>query len=223
MKCNIMMTSFVKKTLKKAHSHLVDRLVIKAQIVDAAESNRRINDKTLVSQNTFGGSQASTAYSPASDYGDSESMIEEVRDQRYYGNHAPQIPPIQHSPSFSFRGPGDKEFRDKTSYDESLYPRALSVRSSTASYNGSLNGGESVHGSQHGRQSYQEPNQRVSWQNLNPNAGRTPPPQFSEPELREQPAQYRSSAHSFHAELESTERLPQSTYAPAHYGAAELE
>lgn len=225
MKCNIMMTSFVKKTLKKAHSHLVDRLVIKAQIVDAAENNRRLNDKTLFSQNPFGGSQASTAYSPASDYGDSESMIEEMRDQRYYGIQAPQIPPIQHSPSFSFHGPGDKEFRDKTSNDDNLYPRALSVRSSTASYNGSLNGGGSVHGGQHGRQSYQEPSQRVSWQNLNPNAGRTPPQQFAEPEraLREQPAMYRESAHSFHAELESTERLPQNLYTPAHYGAAELE
>jgi hypothetical protein len=31
MKCNIMMTSFVKKTLRKAHSHLVERLLVKAQ------------------------------------------------------------------------------------------------------------------------------------------------------------------------------------------------
>jgi len=224
MKCNIMMTAFVKKTLKKAHSHLVDRLVVKAQILDAAENNRRINDKTLISQGIFGGSQASTAYPPASDYGDSESVIEEVLDQKYYSSQAPQIPPIQHSPPFSFRGPDNPDFRDKTNYDESLYPRALSVRSSTASYNGSLNVGGSVHGSQHVRQSYQDPqNQRVSWQNLNPNAGRTPPPQFAEPAFREQPGQYRASANSFHAELESTERLPQSTYHQPSYGAAELE
>jgi hypothetical protein len=221
MKCNIMMTSFVKKTLKKAHSHLVDRLVIKAQIVDASENNRRISDKTLISQDAFNGSQASTQYSPASDYGDSQSMIEEVRDQRY--SIAPQIPPLQHSPSFSFKGPDNPDFRDKTNYDESLYPRALSVRSSMASYSGSLNGSGSQHGSQTGRQPYQDPqNHRVSWQNLN--AGRTPPQQFAEPALREQPGQYRASTHSYHAELDSAERLPQSTYhVPAHYGAAELE
>lgn len=218
MKCNIMMTSFVKKTLKKAHSHLVDRLVVKAQIEDAAENNRRISQKTLISPGTFSGSQASTQYSPASDYGDDQSMIEEVRNSRYFSG-APQIPPIQHSPSFSLRGPDNPEFRDKTDYDTSLYPRALSVRSSTASYNGSLSGG-----SVNGRASYQDPpNQRVSWQNLNPS--HTPPaPQNAEPVYREQPQQYHSSAHSYHAELDSTERLPPTTYhIPPNYGAAELE
>lgn len=39
MKCNIIMTSFVKKTLKKAYSHLVERLLVKAQIIEAAEKN----------------------------------------------------------------------------------------------------------------------------------------------------------------------------------------
>jgi hypothetical protein len=32
MKCNILMTNFVKKTLKKAHARLVDRLLVKAQL-----------------------------------------------------------------------------------------------------------------------------------------------------------------------------------------------
>lgn len=228
MKCNIMMTSFVKKTLKKAHAHLVDRLLVKAQIEDAAESNRRINEKTLILQNQFTGSQASTKYSPASEYGDNGSMIEEVRGQRHYSG-APQLPPIQHSPSFSFRGPDSAEFRDKTSYDESLYPRALSVRSSSASYNGSLNGnGGSVHGSQNGRTSYQDPvNQRVSWQNLTksntPPQARSPPaPHNAEPVFRQPPQPY--SAHSYHAELDNTQTLPQTTYhTPPNYGAAELE
>lgn len=220
MKCNIMMTSFVKKTLKKAHSHLVDRLVVKAQIIDASENNRRINDKTL--QGAFGGSQASTAYSPASDYGDSPAMFEEVPSHHY--SNAPQLPPIQHSPSFSFRGPDNPDFRDKT-HDESLYPRALSVRSSTASYNGSLNG------SQTGRTSYQDPPKgRVSWQNLNnpsrspkPSPQPSPQPQYTELALREQPQQY-FSPQSFHAELDSTETLPRVSYhQPPAYGAAELE
>lgn len=222
MKCNIMMTSFVKKTLKKAHSHLVDRLVIKAQIVDAAESNRRLNDKTL--QGSLSGSQASTAYSPASEYGDSGSMIEEVRgDHRYSSSQAPQIQPIQHSPSLSMRGPDNPDFRDKTNNDESLYPRALSMRSSTASYNGSLSGGGSVHGgSQYGRQSYQDPPiQKVGWQNLT--AGPAPPQQIAELPPREEPGQYRGTPPSTHAQLDSTERRPQSTYVPAHFGAVELE
>jgi hypothetical protein len=44
MKCNIMMTSFVKKTLKKAHSHLVERLLVKAQIIEAAEKNQQLTE-----------------------------------------------------------------------------------------------------------------------------------------------------------------------------------
>jgi hypothetical protein len=227
MKCNIMMTAFVKKTLKKAHMHLVDRLLVKAQIEDAAENNRRINDKSLTLQNQFTGSQASTRYSPdpGSDYGEHQSNIEEVRDQRHYSG-ASRIPPIQHSPSFSFRGPGNPDFRDKTdyeAYDESLYPRAPSMKSSTASYNGSLNGG-----SVHGWTSHQDtPNQRVSWQNLTksntpPQARTSPAPQNAEPVFRQPPQPY--STHSYHAELDSTQTLPHTSYhTPRNYGAAELE
>ncbi|KAG0649089.1 hypothetical protein D0Z07_4229 [Hyphodiscus hymeniophilus] len=228
MKCNIMMTSFVKKTLKKAHAHLVDRLLVKAQIEDAAENNRRINDKSPMTQSQFNGSQISTQYSSGrgSEYGDSESMVEEARDQRY--SSAPQIPPMQQSPSLSVRSPEKPEYREPTTYEESPYPRALSVRHSAASYNESLQGG-SVHGSQ-GRSSYQDPpNQRVSWQNLKtgntpPQARPSPTPQNAEMAgpLKQQPMPY--TAHSYHAELDSSQTLPKTTYqAPPSYGAAELE
>lgn len=42
MKCNIVMTNFVKKTLKKSHAALIERLKVKAQIVAAAEANERL-------------------------------------------------------------------------------------------------------------------------------------------------------------------------------------
>lgn len=222
MRCNIMMTSFVKKTLKRAHSHLVDRLLVKAQIEDAAENNRLINEKTLL-QPAFTGSQASTTYSPASEYSDDQSMIDARRDPRHY-SVAPQIPPVQQrNPSFSVRGPENPDFRDKTSYEQSMYPKALSVRSSSASYTESSNGG-SVHGSQHGgRTSYQDPSsQRVSWQDLNapPPALCSSQPQYAEPVLREQPQQYRPVP----AGLDPRERLPKTTYhQPPNYDAAELE
>ena len=222
VKCNIMMTSFVKKTLKKAHMHLVDRLLVKASIEGAAENNRRISEKTLIMQNEYTSQSSTISPGFGSEYGDNRSMTEEMRDQRHYSNNgAPQIPPIQHSPSLSFRGPDNPEFRDKT-YEESLYPSALSVRSSTASYNGSLSGGSQ------GRSSYQDPPiQRVSWQNLTqghtpPPPSRTPPaPQHAEWAFRQQPQPY--SAHSYRAELDSTQTLPQTTYhAPPSY-ANELE
>jgi hypothetical protein len=46
MKCNIFMTSFVKKTIKRAHAALVDRLLVKAQLAEKAAQNDRISEIT---------------------------------------------------------------------------------------------------------------------------------------------------------------------------------
>ncbi|KAH8815531.1 hypothetical protein F5884DRAFT_664421, partial [Xylogone sp. PMI_703] len=42
LKCNILMTKFVKKTLKDALATLVARLVVKSQLQEAAANNRRM-------------------------------------------------------------------------------------------------------------------------------------------------------------------------------------
>jgi len=65
MKCNIMMSSFVKKTLKKAHSSLVDRLVEKAKIVEVGRSNASLgfpppNRNSTISNSAYSGSQPGT-------------------------------------------------------------------------------------------------------------------------------------------------------------------
>ncbi|PQE31648.1 Nacht and wd40 domain protein [Rutstroemia sp. NJR-2017a WRK4] len=93
MKCNIMMTSFVKKTLKKSHSALVERLVVKAQIADARMKRAPFIERVLsapesitsqlstpqLSTSQLSSSQMSTpqstsqtptAYSPSSEYDD---------------------------------------------------------------------------------------------------------------------------------------------------------
>ncbi|KAM3085196.1 hypothetical protein ACMFMG_003625 [Clarireedia jacksonii] len=80
--------SFVKKTLKKSHSALVDRLVVKAQRADAGLNNARLKEKLLSTPESTTSqlsalrmstpristpqstSQTSTAYSPSSDYDD---------------------------------------------------------------------------------------------------------------------------------------------------------
>ncbi|KAL8833066.1 MAG: hypothetical protein Q9170_004528 [Blastenia crenularia] len=48
MKCNVMATSFVKKTLKKAHAILVDRLVEKAHIRETELHNNRIEEHNSI-------------------------------------------------------------------------------------------------------------------------------------------------------------------------------
>jgi len=57
MRCNIMMTGFVKKTLKKAHIHLVDRLLMKAQIAGASETNLQLSQQAP-------GQRPSSEYNP---------------------------------------------------------------------------------------------------------------------------------------------------------------
>jgi hypothetical protein len=44
MKCNVLLTGFVKKTTKKAHSHLVGRLVEKAHLLEAKAANDRYSE-----------------------------------------------------------------------------------------------------------------------------------------------------------------------------------
>ena len=41
MRCNILMTGFVKKTLKKAHAQLVQRVSVKAQLEGVKMTNER--------------------------------------------------------------------------------------------------------------------------------------------------------------------------------------
>lgn len=41
MRCNVLMTAFVKRTLKKAHAALVDRLLVKASLLETELHNRR--------------------------------------------------------------------------------------------------------------------------------------------------------------------------------------
>ncbi|KAL8693979.1 MAG: hypothetical protein Q9218_001277 [Villophora microphyllina] len=48
MKCNVMATTFVKKTLKKAHGTLVDRLVEKAHLRETEIHNNRLEEQNSI-------------------------------------------------------------------------------------------------------------------------------------------------------------------------------
>ncbi|TVY91568.1 hypothetical protein LAWI1_G002821 [Lachnellula willkommii] len=167
MKCNIMMTSFVKKTLKKAHASLVDRLLVKAQIVGAALKNQECNDNAPLNAS----SQVSIQYAPSTADFDSQSQ---------YAASPPAFNPYPHIPPPQSEHPA---FRDRNEHDSSLYPRPLSTYSSPAS-------------SQNGRLSYQDSlmgNQnagpRVSWQNLGATS-RSPSMQQIDPAYHKASAYY---------------------------------
>jgi hypothetical protein len=126
MKCNIMMTGFVKKTLKNAHARLVDRLVIKAQFEDNAIRNERLSQSSRIdTRSHFSGSQATTDYSP-SEYGDTfieDGNIHRASSRFSVQSVAPQLPMIS---TPEFRGLGSPEFRGRV-----IEPAAQSQRPST--------------------------------------------------------------------------------------------
>ncbi|TVY48055.1 hypothetical protein LOCC1_G001532 [Lachnellula occidentalis] len=187
MKCNIMMTSFVKKTLKKAHSSLVDRILVKAQIVDAALKNQELNNTAPLNAP----SRASTQYAPNTSDLDSQS---------HYAASPPASNPYPHSPPPQSEHPA---FRDRNDHDSSVWPRPLSTRSSLTS-------------SQNGRSSYQDPSMgnqnagaRVSWQNLSA-AGRSPSMQQTDPAYHKASAYHHRDSSSQLSSEHQTQRRRES-------------
>jgi hypothetical protein len=187
MKCNIMMTSFVKKTLKKAHSHLVDRLVIKAQIVDATLQNQQLSEITL-SPFPWETSKTTTDYT----YG-------EYGHQSMGDDSGVRLNNSQRQ-SFSTVGSGSTGGLGQALVDSNTLAHAQiqgAGRNSSANTSWSSSPGP--------RKSYQD--NRVSWQNLNPSQQRNSSP--APPRMEPQSKAF-SSGPSYHAvELHSEERLKQ--------------
>ncbi|OBT68430.1 hypothetical protein VE03_02842 [Pseudogymnoascus sp. 23342-1-I1] len=64
MKCNIMLTNFVKKTFKKSHAELVARLSVKAQLQEAAATNSHLASQATSPHLSYAGSVHSSVGSP---------------------------------------------------------------------------------------------------------------------------------------------------------------
>jgi hypothetical protein len=237
MRCNIMMTAFVKKTLKNAHARLVDRLVTKAQFTGVAHDIEHVSQISVGSRTHFSGSQATTDYSP-SDYGESMAGLEDgavqhnsSRFSNQYG--APQIGPL---PSVDFRGSTSPDFRASTNEAVMMasHHPALTVRSpDPPSQNGSyaqqqraqLPYPETPAGShQDLRASWQRSPSvpSISLQQTDPTYQPAPPyTEFAQPRHAESPAnEERYGAGRRGGQRRSRERLFESI--PRVYGAAEL-
>lgn len=101
MKCNIVMTNFVKKTLKKSHAALIERLKVKAQIVAAAEANERLASGLSPSSSSASvrSDLSSHPWTPASSASSSPPSVQSFVPQlRSNNNTPPQIPPPYQSP-----------------------------------------------------------------------------------------------------------------------------
>lgn len=194
MKCNVMMTSFVKKTTKKAHSCLVERLLVKASILNASIINQQLATKLDTRTSQFSASQATTAYSP-SEY--PETPIEDL------SSHS-----VQGVGRVSSTVSHDTRFGDHPS----LYQQSHSGRNSVASGHNSMYG-------QNGRDSYQTSNGSVngrgSWQALNQSRNSAisqlpPQQQHGEPGRRTSPSMQHQQLSQPSSRSGSPSRYPQS-------------
>ncbi|KAL2061724.1 hypothetical protein VTL71DRAFT_7102 [Oculimacula yallundae] len=193
MRCNIMMGGFVKKTLKKAHSSLVGRLLVKSEIQEAAMRNKALSERSTMGP--FAGSQASsTEYSP-SDY-DTQSIAEgSVLNNSPLGAQSPMFA-LQNTPSQNTSSYRSEQSDPRTSFDSRLHPAALNIRNSGAS---SDKGGhrDPAAGGQH-------PSERVSWQSLHqrqsPSIGSQVEPIYLSPHT------YRPPVPQKYAELPTQQR-----------------
>jgi hypothetical protein len=65
MKCNFLMTRFVRRTLKDCLATLVSRLVVKTQLHEAAEKNKRLTYSPIQSHHSFSSGPSSPPTSPS--------------------------------------------------------------------------------------------------------------------------------------------------------------
>lgn len=137
MKCNFLLTSFVKKTLKKSHAMLVARLLEKANLREAANSDSRIeawrsqtgSDAGSDVGSVYGSNRYSTATpsgtSGMSNYGGPAAMSQHGSTRESIISNT--SPPLRgHSP-----GQGDATYQSQNFHD----PRQSQYQSNQYPYN----------------------------------------------------------------------------------------
>ncbi|KAL8793435.1 MAG: hypothetical protein Q9195_003918 [Heterodermia aff. obscurata] len=111
MRCNILMLSFVKKTLKKAHSTLVARLVEKAHLIEAQAQNDSmfVLDARRDSSLPGCGTGLRPGYQ-SGPYSDTSSLRSSRMSQSPHVSHQFSTPLV--SPSYQNVDPGYRDARD---------------------------------------------------------------------------------------------------------------
>ena len=85
IKCNILMTSFVKKTLQKSHVTLVERLMEKAHVIESIAHNERLMKESSINPLELPGSPTfQGAMPPSPEMQSSGSMSPYLRERQSY-------------------------------------------------------------------------------------------------------------------------------------------
>ena len=137
MRCNMLMTGFVKKTLKKAHATLVGRLVEKSHIMEAAAENRPGDYAKLIDGYSQFPAHAPGNAGEGSEGGRSRDRLSHTHSvESSIQSHSPslssQFPSPYSSPSYQSMDPGYRDARQ--SYLSTTSRSNLAVPSPQFSY-----------------------------------------------------------------------------------------
>lgn len=115
MRCNMLMTGFVRKTLKKAHATLVGRLVEKSHILETEAENRPGDYTALIDQYSQIPGAMPNAAGEGRDRDYRYSGLSHTQSVRSSQSHSPSIssqsPTPYQSPSFQNMDPGYRDAR----------------------------------------------------------------------------------------------------------------
>ncbi|KAB5572099.1 hypothetical protein GE09DRAFT_1054283 [Coniochaeta sp. 2T2.1] len=201
MKCNLVMTSFVKKTLKKSHAALIERLKVKAQIATAAEANAHLASGLAPSASSSSSASIRSDLSGRS-WAASGSSVSSSPPSIHTSIPSGYISPPSTAPSSGFPSP------------QYTYSSVPSTTSSTSHhpYELSSNRAPQDNMSQSRYKPLPSPPQHHQQHSLPPPAyGRYPPPSASQPQQHEQPA-----ATSGSTSQPSYHQLPPQAVAPGN-------
>ncbi|CZR54662.1 uncharacterized protein PAC_04546 [Phialocephala subalpina] len=136
LKCNFMMTGFVKKQLKDALATLVARLVVKSQLIEAAETNKKIaqgwsptspqapGSPPLSPPSTGGLDMQFPKYNLRPERFSQQTAISEMDGGQYQGGKtSPGYPPAQPSPQFQNQYPQQPSPQFQTQYPQQYSPK----------------------------------------------------------------------------------------------------
>ena len=99
MRCSILMAGFVKKTLKKSHASLIERLKIKAQMASTAETHARVASGPVpLSPSASVRSDLGQSWTQSSSVSSASPSVKAFMPQLHYRHYTPpQIPPAYQS------------------------------------------------------------------------------------------------------------------------------
>ena len=124
MKCNVLMTNFVKKTLKNSHVTLVERLMEKAHVIEAREHNERLKQTAISPLELPGSPSFQSVIPPSPEMRSTRSISPYLSERQSYQSLDSHQSPIA-SPPYWNMDPSYQIANPYKSEESNSYPPTL--------------------------------------------------------------------------------------------------